>query len=353
MPIANGNEDVKTNYAADIALLGSSPLRFRFGLLLLILIALPFLLPSYLLHLINIVALTCLGALALNLLTGYTGIISLGHGGFLAIGAFTTAALVTEFKLPVLVALPAAVVGGAIAGFFAGLPTLRLRAGYVILSTLAIHFVILAFAHEYQTRTGLIGGFRIPSPSIGPWTINTVREWYFSLLVITGMVTLFCINLVRSRVGRAWMAIRDRDIVAMLLGVHIGYYKLLAFMFSSALAAFAGCLGAFYLGFTTASDFTIWTGIFYLAMIIVGGQGSIMGSFLGAFFIALLPYGLSDLCRILNVPSWLQLRLFAVQYAVLGLLISFFLIVEPRGLVAIWYLRIRPYFALWPFKHRR
>ncbi len=353
MPITSGSGLFKTNYKDDMSLLGSRFIIFWTWVLLILLVVLPFILSSYYLHILNLIVLASIGALALNMLTGFTGVISLGHGGFLAIGAFVTAALATRLGLPFFVVVPAAVLAGAIVGLLTGLPALRLRAVYIILATIAMQFLIVLLASDFETRSGHTGGIPVSPPSLGPFVVDTPREWYFVLLAAMMVVTLFCINLVRSRVGRAWMAIRDRDIVAWALGVNIGYYKVLAFVFSSAVAALAGSLASYYMGFATTSEFTIWLSMFYLAMIIVGGLGSIMGSFLGAIVITILPYLLSDVFGLLRVPSWLEGRVFAVQYALLGLIIALFLIIEPEGMVGIWRKRVRPYFELWPFKFRR
>lgn len=353
MPITSGSGLFKTSYKADMALFGSPFLVFWGIVLIAGLFFLPFLLSDYYLHITNLIALASIGALSLNMLTGFTGLISLGHAGFLAIGAFTTAALANQLGVPFLIVLPASIMMGALAGLLAGLPALRLRAVYVILSTIAMQFIIVLVATDFETRTGHVGGIPIAPPSIGPLAFDSPKEWYFLIMGMTLIVSIFCINLLRTKIGRAWMAIRDRDIVAWALGVHIGYYKVLAFMFSSAVASLAGSLSSYYLGFATTSEFTIWLSMFYLAMIIVGGLGSIMGSFLGAILITLLPYVLSDAFRAIGVSPALQGRIFAVQYAILGFIISLFLVLEPDGIVGIWRKWIRPYFELWPFKFRK
>lgn len=353
MPITSGSGLFKTSYKGDMALFGSPFLKFWAVFLAVVLFLPPFILPSYYLHIVNLIALACIGALGLNMLTGYTGLISLGHAGFLAVGAFTTAALAARLGLPFILVLPAAILLGALAGLLAGLPALRLRAVYVILATIAMQFIIVLIANDFETRSGHTGGIPVEAPSIGPLALNSPIKWYFLIIIVTLMVSIFCINLLRTKVGRAWMAIRDRDIVAWALGVNIGYYKVLAFVFSSAIASLAGSLGAYYIGFATTSEFTIWLSMFYLAMIIVGGLGSIMGSFLGAILITVLPYGLSDIFGALKVPSWLEGRIFAAQYALFGLIIALFLILEPEGLVGMWRKWVRPYFELWPFKFRK
>lgn len=353
MPITSGSGLFKTSYKADMALFGSPFLIFWGIVLFAGLFFLPFLISDYYLHITNLIALASIGALSLNMLTGYTGLISLGHAGFLAVGAFTTAALAKQLGVPFVIVLPASIVMGALAGLLAGLPALRLRAVYVILSTIAMQFIIVLVATDFETRTGHVGGIPISPPSIGPLAFDSPKKWYFLIMGVTLIVSIFCINLLRTKIGRAWMAIRDRDIVAWALGVHIGYYKVLAFMFSSAVASLAGSLSSYYLGFATTTEFTIWLSMFYLAMIIVGGLGSIMGSFLGAILITLLPYVLSDAFRTIGVSPALQGRIFAVQYAILGFIISLFLVLEPDGIVGIWRKWVRPYFELWPFKFRK
>ena len=353
MPITSGSGLFKTSYRGDMSLFGSPFIVFWTCVFIILLVVLPFIVSPYHLHILNLIILASIGALALNMLTGYTGIISLGHGGFLAVGSFVTAALANQLGLPFYITVPAAIFAGALVGLLTGLPALRLRAVYIILATIAMQFIIVLVASDFETRSGHTGGIPVSAPSIGPFIVDKPKEWYFVLLVIMMIVALFCINLVRSRVGRAWMAIRDRDIVAWSLGVNIGYYKILAFVFSSAVASLAGSLATYYMGFATTTEFTIWLSMFYLAMIIVGGLGSIMGSLLGAIVITVLPYLLSDIFSYLKVPAWLEGRIFAVQYALLGLIIAVFLIIEPEGLVGIWRKRIRPYFELWPFKFRR
>lgn len=353
MPVTSGSGLFKTSYKADMALFGSPFLKFWAVFLGLVLLVLPFLLPGYYLHIVNLIALASIGALGLNILTGYTGLISLGHAGFLAVGAFTTAGLAARLGLPFLIVVPSSVALGAITGLLTGLPALRLRAVYIILATIAMQFIIVLIANDFETRTGHTGGIPIAPPSLGPVVFNSPVKWYFLIVIITLVVSIFCINLLRTKIGRAWMAVRDRDIVAWALGVNIGYYKVLAFVFSSAIGALAGSLGAYYIGFATTTEFTIWLSMFYLAMIIVGGLGSIMGSFLGAILITIIPYVLSDIFGLLKVPSWLVGRIFAVQYALFGLIIALFLILEPEGIVGLWRKWVRPYFELWPFKFRK
>jgi branched-chain amino acid transport system permease protein len=167
------------------------------------------------------------------------------------------------------------------------------------------------------------------------------------------VVTVFCLNLERSYIARAWVALRDKDVVANILGVNIGYYKLLSFTFSSALISVAGALSAYYNHFVAYEEFTIWVSIFYLAMIIIGGAASIAGSYFGAFTVVLLPFTLHWLIELLPLSMSVELYFSAIEQSIFGLIMILFLLFEPKGLMGIWRLRIRPYFELWPFRYRR
>ncbi len=349
-----GSGHFKTSFQKDMAVFDTPFRKLWLGILLAAVVAFPFFAPRYYIHLGNLVLLSSIGALMLNILTGYTGLISLGHAAFLAAGGFTVAALVISFNPPppFWVTVPVAGVVGALLGLLASLPALRLRAVYLILSTVSIHYIVTLTVSLYQSGAGFISGINVPVGTIGPLKLENSKVWFYFLLAVTILVTIVCINLVRSRIGRAWMAIRDRDIAAAALGVNVAYYKILAFTFSSGVTAIVGALGAYYLNFAAAEEYTIWVGIFYIAMIIVGGIGSILGSFFGAIIITLTPYLLDGLFHWINVPPRFQAYFFAIQFATFGLLVAMFLILEPGGLVALWR-KLRTYFEMWPLKYHR
>ena len=175
--------------------------------------------------------------------------------------------------------------------------------------------------------------------------------WYFILLVFAAATLLICINLLRSRTGRAWGAIRAREAVAEALGVEVAGYKLLAFVISSAITSVAGGLFAYYRGFVSVDAFSLFLSISYVAMTIIGGMGSLLGALLGAIFVTLFPYANEAALLMLPGAQRYAGQLFAVNYAAFGLVMILFLIFEPLGLVGIWH-RIQAYFLLWPFKHR-
>jgi branched-chain amino acid transport system permease protein len=316
-------------------------------------IVLPSASSTYFVHLMNLCFLAAIGALGLSILTGYCGQISLGHAAFLAIGAFTTVILSVHLHLPFIVVLPAAASAGALVGFIVGLPSLRFRGVYLAISTLAMHYAIIFLTTSYQANfgTSATAGITIADPSIGPLTLEGDIIWYYFLLIFLTLVTAGCVNLVRTRPGRAWMAIRDREIAAQTLGVNLVRYKLLAFMVSSTLASISGSLMAYYSNVVTVEKYTLDLAVIYVAMIIVGGMGSILGSILGAMFITLLPYGIDSLFEFLPRTWRFGSTLFGVQVGAIGVCIILFLLFEPKGLAEIWR-RIETYFDRWPFRYR-
>ncbi len=345
---------IASHYKNDMLLLDYPFLRIWLGMMIGLALILPLFTSNYFIHLVNLGSLATLGALALNLVTGYTGLVSLGTGGFLCAGAFVTVILTKELNTPFWINIISAAITGGILGLIAGLPALRLKGVYLLLSTLAIHFIVVYFCGRYQVLKGYIGGIPLADPDIG-WgiLINTPLKWYYFLLTLLSFITIFCLNLERTHIGRAWIALRDRDIVANILGIHVGYYKLLSFTFSSALIGVAGSLGAYYTHFVAYEEYTIWKSVIYLAMIIVGGTASIAGSYFGAFTIIFLPYFLHWVVESLNLPIRVELYFSGIEQAVFGLLMILFLLIEPKGLMGIWKFKIRPYFELWPFRYRK
>lgn len=318
------------------------------------LLAMPAFSGSYMLHLFNLAFLATIGAIGLNLLSGYCGQVSLGHAGFLAIGAFSTVFMVKYLHAPFWVAVPVSCLVGALLGFVVGLPALRFRGIYLAIATLAMHYAIVFLLTTYQVNFSLsaTAGITIPTATLGPIVISTERAWYYLLFLVVGGVVVFALNLVRTRPGRAWIAIRDRDIAAESLGIHLARYKLLAFMTGSALASLAGSLGAYFSSVVTIEEFTIDLAISYVAMIIVGGMGSILGSIFGATFITLLPFAIDYIFGFLPSAWRYGSTIFGVQVGAVGLCIIGFLLFEPKGLAEI-YRNIAVYFERWPFRYRQ
>ena len=335
----------RVRYADDFALLNTRTRKAWFGLLAAGLCVYPFVSGPLWLDLANQVLLGSIGAVALMLLTGYAGQISLGHAGLLAAGAFTTGILFKEFAAPMWLTLPASAAVGASLGLLFGLPSLRLRGLYLAVSTLALHFIVIFLGGEYETRRGFSTGIVIDAPLSSP------RGWYFTLFFAAAVTVLLALNLLRSRTGRAWRAIHGREAVAEALGISVPRAKLSAFVVSSTLTAVAGCLFAYYRGFVSAEAFSLYLTIQYVAMIIIGGMGSLLGAVLGTVFVVLFPYVIDAAMALLGLSERLSSVVFAVNYSAFGLVMILFLVFEPQGLVGLWR-RVQNWFLLWPFKQR-
>jgi branched-chain amino acid transport system permease protein len=341
----------RTDYVQDLALVQTRTERVSIAVLVLLLIALPFAASSFILDLACQVLLASIGALSLMLLTGYAGQISLGHAGLIAAGAFTTGILAREISAPFWITLPVSALSGVVLGFIFGLPSLRLRGLYLAVSTLALHFIVIYLGGEYETKRGFSTGIIIDPPSLAGYQLVDGRAWYFVLLAAAAISLLICINLLRSRSGRAWRAIHTRETVAEALGINIAGYKLLAFVISSSMTSVAGCLFAYYRGFVSVEAFDLFLSIQYVAMIIIGGMGSLLGALLGAVFVTVFPYVIEGLLNLLPNVQRLAGDIFAVNYSSFGVVMILFLLLEPLGLVGIWH-RVQNYFLLWPFRYR-
>ena len=341
----------KSTYAKDLSLVETKSRWLCLVILIVGIVIFPALASAFLLDLAIQVLLALIGAIALMLLTGFAGLISLGHAGLIAAGAFTTAILFKELNAPIYITLPLSGIVGAILGLIFGLPSLRLKGLYLALSTLSLHFIVTYIGAEYETIRGFATGILVDPPQLGPMIIEDARLWYYLLCIIDICVILFSMNLVRSKTGRAWMAIRTRDVAAEAFGIKLSRYKLLAFVVSSVLTSIAGCLFAYYRGFVSVEAFSLLMTIEYIAMVIIGGLGTILGAIFGTTFVVLLPYVIDAFVDIFPIPARLTTYMFAVKYASFGLIMIVFLVLEPAGIVGIWQ-RLRDYFILWPFKHK-
>lgn len=306
------------------------------ALFILLLVVFPFVASPFQLDLSCQAFIAGIAALALMQLTGFAGQISLGHSGLLAAGAFTVGILNKETGASFWITIPSAAITGALLGFVFGLPSLRLRGLYLAVSTLALHFLVVYAAGEYETKRGFSTGILVDPPQVLGYQLYDARAWYFVLLAMLVAVLWLISNLLRFRTGKAWGAIRANETVAEALGINIARYKLLAFVVSSSITAVAGALFAYYRGFVSIEAFSLYLAIQYIAMVIVGGMGSLVGALLGAVFITVFPYLIETLLmRLPNAQSFVS-SVFAVNYALFGLMMIFFLLVEPGGLVGAW-----------------
>lgn len=337
----------KDSYAADQALFDSRTQWAWVGVLTVSLVVFPFVAGDYWLYLACLVAINIASACGLNILTGYTGLVSLGQAAFMGLGAYTVAVLENRLGTPFLLNLLA---GGGVAmlgGVLVGLPSLRVKGLYLAIATIAAS-VLAHFLFANLTITGGAAGLSVPPAEFFGVALDTSFRLYWLIVPVTALLLIGAANLFRTRIGRAFIAIRDRDISAEVLGITLLRYKLLSFAVSSFYAGLAGGMWAYFFRVVTPESFPLIMSIFFLAAIIVGGMGTILGSILGAVFMTLVPEVLK------LVVGWLPLAnatlvLSPVRTIVFGALIVGFLLFEPHGLAEVWR-RTRRFFHLWPFR---
>lgn len=338
-------------YRADLALRHTRVEYVRLALAAAVVVAAPFVLDPFWLTVVDQIGIAAIGAIGLNILVGYTGQISLGQGGFLAVGAYTSGLLVARLGWPFPLAMAVAVLLTATVGAFFGLPALRLKGLYLAIATFAAQQIIIWVVTHWDAVTGGVGALVVPAPELFGYDLSGDFRFYWVILLFGVLAALAATNLFRTGLGRAFIAIRDQDIAAEVIGVDPVRYKVLAFAVSSGFVGLAGALTAHYHLIVTWQRFTIDTSILYLAMIIVGGLGSVSGSVYGAAFMIALPAYIQDVSRQLSgTLSFIARELPAIQQMVFGLTIILFLIFEPRGLARIWQ-RTKDYLRLWPFRY--
>jgi branched-chain amino acid transport system permease protein len=347
---------LKTTYQADMGLYPLPIARWAIGAVAVVFFGLvPLGLDEYFLSVANLVWIACVGALGLNILVGYTGQVSIGHGAFMSVGAYTAANLANRLDSPWPVNLLAGGIMAALVGAVVGIPSLRIKGLYLAIATLAGQFIIeWIINHVTFISGGVQASIEVARPQLGAMVLDTQRDLYYFLLFFVALATIGTMNLVRSRVGRAFIAIRDQDIAAEIIGINIFRYKLLAFAISSFYAGVTGVLYTYFLGIANYEQFQLGVSIDYLAMIIIGGLGSVQGAIFGAFFITLLPIVIRRIMETfggtLFEPQTVLNLIPNVRVMLFGALIIFFLIVEPEGLNRLWR-NIRNYFRIWPFAY--
>jgi len=345
----------KRSYIEDEGIFPTNFLKVVTIAFFLLLLGLPWLLSSHLIYLTIMILIAVVGALGMNIITGYAGQISLGHGAFIGVGAYTCGILATKAGIPFWVTLPASGAMAAIAGVIFGLPSLRLKGLYLAMATLAAQLFLADYLFiRLDWLTGGAAGLFIERPNVFGFQLNSDRSFYYLVLVITVAAVFFTINLFRTKTGRAFVAIRDRDIAAELIGINLFRYKLLAFGIGSFYAGVAGALTAYFWTLISPEAFGLTLSIQYLAMIIVGGLGSVRGSVFGAIFIVLLPQVAKNLVQALasiTPPAIPIANIFpALELVLFGLVIILFLILEPEGLNKMWR-NLRASITLWPFPY--
>lgn len=313
----------------------------------------PFLSSEYMLYVLNNVAIAAIAATGLNLLIGYTGQISLGHGAFFGVGAYSAAILAYKAGFPFWISIPAAGVVTALVGMVFGLPSIRLKRLYLTIATLAGQFIIEYVLVQWESLTEGAEGIVLPTPTLFGLDLSSDRALFYTIYICFTVMTWMAVNIVRTRFGRAFIAIRDNDRAAEGMGIPIFRYKLLSFAISSFYAGIAGALWAYVMLSITPEPFNLWLSVEYIAMIIIGGLGSIPGAVFGAIFITTLNEVLSHVAQLLmnmDTTMGFAITIAPLREFVFGLAIVLFIIFEPKGLAEVWRI-VRSNFRLWPFSY--
>jgi branched-chain amino acid transport system permease protein len=299
------------------------------------------------------IGIAAIAAIGLNILIGFTGQISLGHGAFFGVGAYAGAIFATVLHLPMFLSVPAAGLVTAGVGMIFGIPSGRLKGLYLTIATLAGQFIIEYLLIHWETLTQGTMGITLPPVRLMGLPVTGDTGFFYIIFIALSGAVWIAINLMRTRCGRAFIAIRDNDRAAEGMGIPIFPYKLLSFGISSFYAGFAGALWAFYMGSITAEPFNLGLSIEYIAMVIIGGMGSISGSIFGAVFITLLNESLRFMTEMLmntGMVTQSGLNVAPLREFVFGLAIVLFILLEPRGLAEVWRIT-RSSFRLWPFSY--
>ncbi|MBW2583925.1 MAG: branched-chain amino acid ABC transporter permease [Deltaproteobacteria bacterium] len=357
--------DYHQNYVQDHAWFQTKFIKGKMIVLMAILfVGLPLISDSYMLSVWNMVGFTILGALGVQLLIGFCGQLTLGHAAFIAVGAYTSTLLILEFPWPQFlidwgIAYPISIIAAAIvAGLWSvlfGLPSARVKGFYLILTTMAAQFITVDFVlTQYVSQIGGRGqAFSLPPGTIkyGPWVIDTELKTYYMMIILVLLCTILMANILRSRVGRAWVAIRDNDISAEVMGINVFKYKLLAFFVAGFLGGIAGSYWISTLAAISPEHFPWFLSLWLVGVILIGGVGSIHGAIFGSIFMVVVMEALQLAVMPLadTFPKLLMDFLF-IKEAAFGLAICGFLIYEPNGLAYRWW-QIKNYFNLWPFSY--
>lgn len=350
-PLATDTGVFATNYREDMAIFFTRLSKMRIVLTLALLVAFPFLVDDYPVSIANMMGIAVIGALGLNVLTGFTGQISIGQGAFMGVGAYTAGYLTATMGMSFWIALPLAGLTTALVGGVFGIPSLRLKGLYLAIATLAAQEIILFGIVHWKSVTNGTQGLFLPAPSLFGYSLDDNKSYYFLVMVLAVILTTFAFNIFRTRMGRAMIAIRDRDLAAEVMGIDLFKYKIMSFALSSFYVGVAGALWGHYVRIIDPEQFTIAVSIQYLAMVIIGGLGSVTGAIYGAAFITLMPIALRELADVLGafLPN-IQAIFLGFREAIFGITIVIFLIFEPDGLAKIWS-NIKEYFKLWPFSY--
>ncbi|MCX6006979.1 MAG: branched-chain amino acid ABC transporter permease [Chloroflexi bacterium] len=341
------------SYNTDMAIIRTKTQWVLFGAFLLLLFAMPLYTPRFGLDIISLIGITIIAVIGLNILVGYCGQLSIGHAGFMAVGAYTTAILTTTFGIPYFLALISSGIVAGLIGLIFGMPSMRVKGFYLAITTIAAQFIIIWIINHWTDVTRGSMGMSVASASMGSFHFDSEIKQFYLIIGVTALCVLFTTNLARGRIGRAFIAVRDNDLAAEVMGINVFSYKLLAFFLGCFFAGIAGSLFAQWRGNITAEDFTFNQSILYVGILIIGGLGTSIGPILGVGTMGLLLYWLLP---VVLMPALEGMNIFPTAFSsglgpmIFGAIMILSLVLEPRGLAHLWAL-FKASYRLWPFSY--
>ncbi|MCC6717919.1 MAG: branched-chain amino acid ABC transporter permease [Acetobacteraceae bacterium] len=338
---------LKTDYAQDLVLARKPSSLAWYGLLLAILLLIPHTLSEFYVGEMSFVFIYAIAGVGLMLLTGYTGLVSLGHAAFLGIGAYANAILLAK-GVPFALSLPAAGLIAAFAGVVIGIPTLRMSGLYLAIATLAFGSIVGLVAEKWDSLTGGFDGFPVPHPSVLGLVITAPTGVYYLALGVLVLVVLVAMNILRSPLGRAMVAIRDSEISAQSMGINLALYKTVAFAISAGITGLAGALFALYVRHLAPDSFGVLLSIQLVTIVFIGGLGSLQGAIFGAIFVAQLPQVIAIVRD--DLPFGIG-RMPGLEPSLFGLILVLVIMFEPAGIHGRW-LKLKRWCREFPL-HRR
>lgn len=340
-------------YAQDQSLIRTRGQWLWFAGLMLVLVLLPALASGRVVGIAITIGITLIAVLGLQITMGLAGQVNMGQSAFMGAGAFICGALASKYSIPFWLTIPLAGIGAAVFGAVFGSAALRIRGFYLALTTIAAQYIFtFAMLKLPASWFGRAQGLRLEPASLFDFAFNTDRRMYFLVLVLVVVMTTGAWGIARSRTGRAFVALRDNDNAAEVIGINVFRYKILAFFIGAFYAGVAGALWAYYVRYVQVDQFTLWLSVWYVGMLIVGGLGSVLGAIIGTVVIRLLMEFVTIAGPTLNefLPQLGAQYVFASMNILLGGMIILFVLFEPRGLVHRWTITKESY-RIWPFPH--
>ncbi len=340
------------NYATDMAIFRTKTQWVMLIVFLVLVFTFPLYLDNYWLHIANLIGITIIAATGLNILVGYCGQLSIGHAGFIAVGAYTSAILTSKMGVPFPVAFICSGITAGLVGIIFGMPSLRVKGFYLAISTIAAQFIIIWILQNWTSMTGGYNGLNVPAASIGGFVFKTESSQFYLIMVIVAITLFFAKNLSRTRPGRAFVAVRDNDLTAQVIGINLFRYKLLAFFIGCFFAGIAGSLFAHFNRTVNFEQFPLTDSILYIGMIIIGGLCTTIVPIRGVVFIRLIDILVTQLSPSLQTAfPWIPSNFTSgIAPMIFGLAIILFIIFEPRGIAHRWS-KVKTSYRLWPFSY--